>query len=144
MEKRAKPTTIDLGGRVLPLNLKTNARARRMTLKIEPGGHALDSRRREGQPVDKGGADAVDPGVRDVDLVPCEDFGFMFPNQPGSGMERGFPLVEGRHGKRRLCLACSADKRGHQRGVITPPHFGIYICGTCIRSCRYNCHSLLP
>ncbi|TNB49767.1 M48 family metallopeptidase [Martelella lutilitoris] len=41
VEKRAKPTTIDLGGRVLPLNLKTNARARRMTLKIEPGGHAV-------------------------------------------------------------------------------------------------------
>ena len=41
MEKRAKPTTIDLGGKILPLNLKTNARARRMTLKIEPGGHAI-------------------------------------------------------------------------------------------------------
>ncbi|MET3598158.1 M48 family metallopeptidase [Martelella mangrovi] len=41
MEKRARPTTIDLGGKVLPLNLKTNARARRMTLKIEPGGHAV-------------------------------------------------------------------------------------------------------
>nr|WP_272213349.1 YgjP-like metallopeptidase domain-containing protein [Marinicella sp. W31]MDC2879300.1 DUF45 domain-containing protein [Marinicella sp. W31] len=41
VEKRAKTTTIDLGGRLLPLNLKTNARARRMTLKIEPGGHAI-------------------------------------------------------------------------------------------------------
>ena len=75
---------------------------------VEPGGHALDSRRREGQPVDKGGADAVGPGARDVGLVPCEDFGFMFANQPGGGMERGLPLVEGRHGKRRLCLARGA------------------------------------
>ena len=33
--------TIDIGGRVLPLNVRTNQRARRMTLKIEPGGHAV-------------------------------------------------------------------------------------------------------
>lgn len=33
--------TIDIGGRSLPLNVRTNARARRMTLKIEPGGHAI-------------------------------------------------------------------------------------------------------
>ena len=46
--------------------------------------------------------------ARDVGLVPCEDFGFMFANQLGGGMERGFPLVEGRHGKRRLCLARGA------------------------------------
>lgn len=33
--------TIEIGGKVLPLNVKTNQRARRMTLKIEPGGHAV-------------------------------------------------------------------------------------------------------
>lgn len=40
--KTAPETTIiDLGEKSLPLTVRTNARARRMTLKIEPGGHAL-------------------------------------------------------------------------------------------------------
>ena len=116
---------------------------------VKPGRHALDSCRREGQPVDKGGADAVCRGARDIGLVPCEDFGFMFTNEGGGGMKRGFPLVEGRHGKCRLCLARGAHQRRDQRGVIARLHcridiHGTCLCGTCVCGCRHGCHSLLP
>lgn len=38
---KATAETVELGGRHLPLAVKTHPRARRMTLKIEPGGRAL-------------------------------------------------------------------------------------------------------
>ena len=41
LKTEPETTIIDLGERSLPLTVRTNARARRMTLKIEPGGHAL-------------------------------------------------------------------------------------------------------
>lgn len=36
-----RPSTVEVNGRVLPLSIRENARATRMTLRIEPGGRAL-------------------------------------------------------------------------------------------------------